>query len=76
MRAKIEKEAALTDVQREKDPVIEVMSKISNPRVIVLKSIYPGVILTINGVREMIKTENYNVYYQKKGLELEFVANL
>lgn len=76
MRAKIEKEAALTDVQREKDAVIEVMSKISNPRVIVLKSIYPGVILTINGVREMIKTENYNVYYQKKGLELEFVANL
>lgn len=76
MRSKIEKEAVLTDLQREKNAIIELLSKIANSRVIVRKSIYPGVILTINGVQEMIKSENYNVYYQKKGLELEFVANI
>ncbi len=76
MRSKIEKEAVLTDLQREKNAIIELLSKIANARVIVRKSIYPGVILTVNGVQEMVKSENYNVYYQKKGIELEFLANI
>ena len=76
MRARISKEAVLKDLQRETEEVTEIMAKTTNPRVTVLKSIYPGVVLTINGVTERMKTENYNVFYQKNGLELEFRPNI
>lgn len=76
MRARISKEAVLKDLQRETKEVTEIIAKTTNPRVSVLKSIYPGVVLTINGVTERIKTENYNVFYQKNGLELEFRPNI
>lgn len=76
MRSKIAREAAMTELEHEKEDIAAIMAKITNPRIFVLKSIYPGVVLTINGVTEIIKTENYNVFYQKNGVEIEFVANL
>lgn len=76
MRSKIAREAAMTELQHEKEDIAAIMAKVTNPRIFVLKSIYPGVILTINGVSEQIKTENYNVFYQKNGVEIEFMANL
>lgn len=76
MRSKIARQAAMTELQHEKEDIAAVMAKVTNPRIFVLKSIYPGVILTINGATEQIKTENYNVHYQKNGVDIEFVANL
>lgn len=76
MRSKIAREAAMTEFQHEKEDIAAVMAKVTNPRIFVLKSIYPGVVLTINGATEQIKTENYNVFYQKNGVDIEFVANL
>lgn len=76
MRSKIAREAAMTELEHEKEDIAAIMAKVTNPRIFVLKSIYPGVVLTINGVTEIIKTENYNVFYQKNGVEIEFVANL
>lgn len=76
MRSKIAREAAMTELKHEKEEIAAIMAKVTNPRIFVLKSIYPGVVLTINGVTELIKTENYNVFYQKNGVEIEFMANL
>lgn len=76
MRKKIEKEAILSDLENQKAELAEKMGKCSNARIIVAKSIYPGVILTINGITERIKTENYNSTYQKKGYEIGFTSNI
>lgn len=76
MRSKIAREAAMTELQHEKEDIAAVMAKVTNPRIFVLKSIYPGVVLTINGVTEQIRTENYNIFYQKNGVDIEFIANL
>ena len=76
MRSKIEKEAKLSDLEKQKEKVIEDIGKTSNARVIVLKSIYPGTRLIINGVTENIKTENYNSTYQRKGVEIGFTPNI
>ena len=76
MRSKIEKEAKLSDLEKQKEKVIEYIGKTSNARVIVLKSIYPGTRLIINGVTENIKTENYNSTYQRKGVEIGFTPNI
>lgn len=76
MRSKIAREAAMKELEHEKEGIAAIMAKVTNPRISVLKSIYPGVVLTINGVTEFIKTENYNVFYQKNGVDIEFLANL
>ena len=76
MRIKIEREAELAELGKEKQEVLDKMAKASNAKIIVLKSIYPGTQLTINGIVEKIQTENYNVTYQKQGLEIGFVANI
>lgn len=76
MRSKIARESSMSEVEREKERIAIIMGKVSNPRVCVLKSIYPGCVITINGVTEKLKTENYNVFYQKNGVELEFRPNL
>lgn len=76
MRIKIEKEAKLSDLEKQKHDLMEKMSKCSNAKIIVLKSVYPGTSLTINGITERIKTENYNSTYQKKGYEISFTSNI
>lgn len=76
MRSKIAREAAMAELQHEKESIAAIMAKVTNPRICILKSIYPGVVMTINGVTEIIKKENYNVFYQKNGVEIEFLANL
>lgn len=76
MRAKIEKEAKISELVKEKQELLDKMAKVGNAKIIVLKSIYPGSKLMINGVAERIRTENYNVTYQKQGLEIGFIANI
>lgn len=75
-RKKIEQEVILTDLENQKAELAEKMSKTSNAKIIVLKTIYPGTYITINGITERIKTENYNSTYQKKGFDIGFVPNI
>lgn len=76
MRAKISREAILKDLEKEREEQVKILAKITNPKIIVLKSIYPGTMITINGIKEKINSENYNVTYQKNGVEIEFTANI
>ena len=76
MRERIEVEAELMELQKKKEEVASVMTKTANPKVIVYRSIYPNTYLTINGVHEHIRTENYNITYIRSGLELSFRPNI
>lgn len=76
IRGKIEKEAQLSDLEKQKTELAEKIGRCANAKIIVLKSIYPGTSLTINGATERIRTENYNSTYQKKGYEISFTSNI
>lgn len=76
MRGKIEKEAELSELNKQKNELLEKMALAANARIIVLKSIYPGVTLKVNGCTRRIVSENYNVTYQKQGTEIEVISNI
>lgn len=72
----VELEAKVQEFQNKKEEIIDKMAKVTNPLVVARKSIYPGCVLVIKGIREQIRTENYNVTYRCNGIEVEFVANI
>lgn len=76
LRAKIEKDSNLAGMQTQKAEILEKMEKSTYSRIIVRKTIHPGVMLNINGVCNLLTTQNYNVTYTKKGAELAFVPNI
>lgn len=76
LRAKIEKDSNLSSLETQRQDIVNKMEKSSNSKIIVRKTIYPGVLLTINGVSDLLTTQNYNSTYIKKGAELTFIPNL
>lgn len=76
MRTKISKEAVYTENQKAREEMLKIIGKTVNPKIYVNKSIYAGSILTINGVTQIIKSENYNVNYYRNGIELSFQPNI
>lgn len=76
MRLKIEKEAEMTELIKEKSKLLNIMEKVTDSKITINKSIYAGVQMSINGVQQCLKTENYNVTYRKKGVDIEFIQNI
>lgn len=76
LRLKIEKDSLLNKKTEEKQQVLLNMEKISNSKIVVRKSIYPGVEISINGTKELLKSENYNVTYQKRAMEIACFSNV
>lgn len=75
-RAKIEKKAAISDIEKGKVEILRLMERVANAKIIVLKSIYPRSTLIINGVSKKLRTENYNVTYKKEDGEIRFTSNI
>lgn len=76
MQLKITQEAEFMKLLNKKKDIITIMEKVSQSKISVDKTIYPGVKLCINGTELNIKKENYNVTYRKKGVEIETIPNM
>lgn len=76
LRAKINAESRLTKVAEKKKKYEKWIEKSEGAKLVVQKSIYRGIKLTINGVQKMIESQNYNVTYCRRGGEIEFYANV
>ncbi|MEG1741588.1 MAG: FapA family protein [Acetivibrio sp.] len=76
MRIKIEKDAVISSLQNELKNTKLKIENSTTARLVVLKSIYRGSKVSINGVTKMMESENYNVTYFKKANEIEFKANI
>lgn len=75
-RAKIEKKAAISDIEKGKVEILRLMERVANAKIIVRKSVYPRSTLVINGVSKKLRTENYNVTYKKEDGEIRFTSNI
>lgn len=76
MRAKIEKDSELTKVMNEKKEILSNMDKANECKIEVRKSIYPGVQISLNGTKQLLKAENYAVTYQKRGAEIVTIPTI
>lgn len=66
-RAKIEKDSRMNEVLKRKQETLEKMSKANEARVTILKRVYPGTSITINGLRVNVKDEIDHVEYARRG---------
>ncbi len=67
MRAKIEIDSKINELIKQKQDVLEKMSMANEAKVSVLKMVYPGTIITINGVKVAVKEAVSCVEYTRRG---------
>lgn len=66
-RTKIEKDSRINEVLKRKQETLEQMGKANEARVTILKRIYPGTSITINGLSVKVKDEIDHVEYSRRG---------
>lgn len=66
-RAKVERNARITELIKKKDELLSQMEKANNARVIIQKSVYPGTVISINGVSTAVKEIYTHVEYMRRG---------
>lgn len=71
IRGKVEKEKQINDKIREKQLILERMGRANHARVSVLKTVYPGTRININGVNTVITEETSHVEITAKGSVIE-----
>lgn len=71
IRGKIEKENQINEKIREKQKVMDRMSRASAAKVTVQKTLYPGTLISINGVKKNITEETSHVKISAKGSVME-----
>lgn len=76
MRLKISKDSELKAYDEEVKKYQTLIHNSFGARLVVNKSIYRGVAITINGVTQRVHSENYNVTYCKDGAEITFIPNI
>lgn len=76
LRVKIERDSELTKALREKDEILSDLKKSNECKIEVRKTIYPGVCISLNGMKQLLKDENYAVTYQKRGVDIETIPTV
>lgn len=67
MRTKIEKDTKLSELTKKKQSIVEKMGKANLAKVTIEKIIYPGNVITINGVKAVVTEEEKHVEYARRG---------
>ncbi len=71
IRGKVEKDTEITGKVREKQEIMDQMSRANNAKIAVQKVMYPGTMVSINGVRTHITQEASHVEISAKGSVIE-----
>lgn len=67
MRSKIEHNSKIAQLEQEKNKLMEEMAKANAARVIVDKTIFPGTVVSVNGVKSSIQDTFNHVAYIQRG---------
>lgn len=67
MRTKIEKDSKLSEMEKEKEDLLELYSKTNQAKVTVMKVVYPGTIIAVNGMRKNVTEMETRVEYARRG---------
>lgn len=66
-RVKIEKDTRLNEIIKRKQETMEQMAKANEAKVTIIKRVYPGTTITINGMRVVVQDELDSVEYMRRG---------
>jgi hypothetical protein len=66
-RAKIDRDSRLNEIIKKKQETVEQMSKSNEAKVTIIKRVYPGTTITINGMKVSVQDEIASVEYTRRG---------
>lgn len=67
MRSKIEKDSALNELDKQQQTLAEQMSKANQAKVIINKLVYPGTVISVNGMKTHVKEVEQRVEVARRG---------
>ena len=76
IRAKITKENQISEKMKEKQEIVDRMARANQSKVTVLKSLYPGTSIDINGVKTYISDVAESVELMSKGAAIQMFSLL
>jgi uncharacterized protein (DUF342 family) len=66
-RAKIDRDSKMNEIIKRKQETLEQMGKSQEAKVTIVKRVYPGTTITINGMRVSVQDEIASVEYTRRG---------
>ncbi|MCH5267149.1 MAG: DUF342 domain-containing protein [Lachnospiraceae bacterium] len=66
MRSKIEKDSALSELEKQNTKLVEQMTKANQAKVIINKLVYPGTEITVNGLKTQVKEEETHIEFARR----------
>lgn len=67
MRTKIEKDSAINELDKQQQLLVEQMSKANQAKVIINKIVYPGTVVSINGMKTHVKEMEQRIEFARRG---------
>lgn len=67
MRSKIEKDSALSELEKENQKLVEQFTKANQAKVIINKLVYPGTEVTVNGLKTQVKETENRIEFARRG---------
>lgn len=70
MRTKIEKDSKLSEMEKEKEDLLELYAKTNQAKVTITKVVYPGTTISVNGMRKNVLEMENRIEYARRGTGL------
>lgn len=67
MRAKIEKDSQINTLEKERTELLETYTKTNDAKVTIDKVVYPGTLISINGMKKILTEDEKHVEYARRG---------
>ena len=67
MRAKIEKDSQINTLEKQRKELLEIYTKANEAKVTIDKVVYPGTVISINGMKKILTEDENHVEYARRG---------
>lgn len=67
MRAKIEKDSQINTLEKQRTELLETYTKVNDAKVTIDKTVYPGTLISINGMKKTLTEDETHVEYARRG---------
>lgn len=67
MRAKIEKDSQINTLEKQRTELLETYTKVNDAKVTIDKTVYPGTMISINGMKKTLTEDETHVEYARRG---------
>lgn len=67
MRSKIEKDSELNEMEKKKGELLELYAKTNQAKVTIMKVVYPGTMISVNGMKKVVEEMENRIEYARRG---------